>query len=474
MDRKAFAGLTPVDLSEKGVSNVRIRNAVYTTLLVSSLLIAPAVRPTTGVQAHGNARPLETKGAASIHLAPAGQRVSVPAIVAERLVLPAELATLTPAPAVAERIERFLSTLAPRSATLVDEVVVLRQPAPQATSTGTPATSGFLTAVSAVEKADKTLPYSSTNLIIRLYLFLPPALLDGSDLSEPFASTTVIPYAAAPVPTTYGDFLDWTLAHETWHLIDIQTRLDPIRSGTPDSSERLDTLLSDPARWTQAFPWAGLSEQLGMNDRGEIYAGSDELDRAYALVHGATRYEHKHGIFTVHYDDGIFAFERGFTRSGYLPEEIQHLSDLAPLLKSGRIPTLYALFNRDDERFAEFGAWWWFAKAKGAADRFARLYPTLEILYDEAWQAAAGRCRSSGSALAGAATDDGVYAASRVDASWRSAVSNPSANHPYTGATRSMAAALLPWRSSNRPKLTQARNSSDRAWRAWASSRARR
>ncbi|MCB0137455.1 MAG: hypothetical protein KDD75_20295 [Caldilineaceae bacterium] len=452
---------------------MRHRQILSTTLLLGSLLGTTILQPATGAHAADGERSIQSALITNVQLVPAGRQVNVPAIVAERLSLPAELATLTPAPAVAGRIERFLGAVTPCPATLVDEVIVLPQPVPRIADEAAPATSGFLTAVSAVEKTDKTLPYSRTNLVIRLYLFLPPALLDGSGLGELFPSTSLIPYAAAPVPATYGDFLDWTLAHETWHLIDIRARLGVLRSRGPDSSAQFDEVLSDLALWARTFPWTGASKKLGMVDGGESYAGSDELDRAYTLIRGATRYAHEHGVFTVQFDDGLYAFERAFTRTGYLPEELQHLSDLAPLLHSGRIPTLYALFNTDDERFAEFGAWWWFAKAKGAAGRFTQMYPELDALYADAWLAAAESCDLANGTRT-REPDAAAYEASKAAASWRSAVANPSTNQPYTGATRPMAAALLPWRSSSRPKLTQARNSSDRAWRAWASSRARR
>ena len=207
----------------------------------------------------------------------------------------------------------------------------------------------------------------------------------------------MIPYAAAPVPATYGEFLEWTLAHEAWHLIDIRTRLADIPGQAVDGSQPLDTLLNDSTRWAERFPWAGLSAHLGMRDGGDAYAGSDEMDRGYALTRGrrATNTSTARSRCV-----SAYAFERGFMRSGYLPVELEHLSDMAPLLQSGRIPTLYALFNSDDERFAEFGAWWWFSREQGAAGRYAQLHPRLDALYTEALHTAAGYSAALSAALA--------------------------------------------------------------------------
>src|SRR5215831_12090652 len=53
-------------------------------------------------------------------------------------------------------------------------------------------------------------------------------------------------------------------------------------------------------------------------------------------------------------------------------------------------------------------------------------------------------------------------------ASIRSAVSNPSVNHPYTGASRSWASWRLPWCCHNRARLVAVRSSSDLACWLWA------
>jgi len=365
---------------------------VYTTIVLMALLMAMLPRPASGAYAARYALHTRTASHRSVHVAPAGDVVRVPDIVAERLALPTHATVRAVAPATAHRIERFLHDAMPCRETMADELIILEQPALSLGQDDVLTRSGFLTGVSAVEKRDSALPYSHANLIVKLYLFLPSALLGGTGIDHPLSSQSVIPYAAAPVPTTYGEFLDWTLAHETWHLIDIHARLDKLRDQSQDSYELLDVALNDPSLWAKTFPWAGLSTQLGMADSGNSYASSDELDRTYALIRGATHYQHQHGAFTVRYDDGSYAFERGFTRTGYLPEEIQHLSDLAPLLKSGRFPTLYALFNTDNERFAEFGAWWWFAMKSGGASRFAQLFPSLDSLYMATWQKAARRC----------------------------------------------------------------------------------
>ena len=71
---------------------------------------------------------------------------------------------------------------------LADEVIVLEQPARVPANEAGPVRAGFLTGVSAVEKRDDALPYSRANLVVRLYLFLPPELLDGTGLEQALGS----------------------------------------------------------------------------------------------------------------------------------------------------------------------------------------------------------------------------------------------------------------------------------------------
>src|SRR5262249_6167721 len=60
-------------------------------------------------------------------------------------------------------------------------------------------------------------------------------------------------------------------------------------------------------------------------------------------------------------------------------------------------------------------------------------------------------------------------------ASLRSSVSNPSVNHPYTGASSSRASSTLHWSRQRRARLMAARSSQDFAccWRATASARSK-
>jgi hypothetical protein len=323
-----------------------------------------------------------------------GTSIRVPSVVAETLNVPLVQRAEPVHPTVAQRIQRVADELLPCWTQLVSDVAVLRQPQQAPVSVPGATRSGFMTGITSLQKKDEGQLYSATNLAIRLYFFLPGEVIDGSGMDRRLRSDSIIPYAVAPVPKTYGDFLDWTVAHELWHVIDIQARLSHLLEGVRSEDMDLDRVLQDPLLWAREFQGVHVSELLGWEDYGESYAQGDELALPWRVTRGATSYVYGQGRFRVKYADGEFSFERQLVRTEYPPQEVQRLGDLAPLLKSGKYPTLYALFNTDEERFADYGAWFMYARLAGASERFAHMDPQLAVYYAGWWQAASERCRA--------------------------------------------------------------------------------
>ncbi len=293
-------------------------------------------------------------------------------------------------------IEGSLATFLPCFEDYVDDVIILRHPESKIQIDSSSPRDRFLAGMVAVRKIDEALPAYRSNVAVKLYLFLPDNLLDGSGLNEQLTSSNIIPYADAPTPETLGDYLTWTVAHESWHLLDIQARLNRIYEHDKRSLDEIDQILADPARWEEEFSEVSVAEDLGWQDFDESYLMSDEMSRPYIVRAGRTSYNLNGGVVQVSYADDRYAFERPAIRKGFLPAPLQHLSDLEPMLKTGHYPTLYSLFNTEDERFAEFGAWYFYAKTIGEAAAFRNLHPRLSHYYEARWRAANRDCRSQG------------------------------------------------------------------------------
>lgn len=320
------------------------------------------------------------------------QQVHIPLIAAEAIgVPPVQRAEAVP-PAVVRRLQRLIDGILPGWPQAVSEVTVLRQPqfvpqqAPAQSMAG--AKTGVMTGITALQKQEASKLYSATNIAIRIYRFVPAELLDGPGLDTGLRCVNVIPYAAAPVPETYGDLMEWTVAHELWHVVDIQARVKHILGDRQGAEGKLDQVLQDPALWAGEFQEIHVADLLGWRDDGESYEQSDELSPPLRVTRGATSYTHVRGSFVVNYADGEYAFARQLVRAGHIPEEFEMLEDLEPLLKSGQYPTLYALFNTEDERFAEYGVWYLFARLHGARDKYAEMSEKLADYYEERWEAA--------------------------------------------------------------------------------------
>ncbi len=363
--------------------------------LLAVLLVEGSVPAVQGIKGRAEvsaaACPRQGTGSA-VPFAPAGSEVQIPLMAAEALGVPPVQSAEAVPPAVAQRIQRLVDVILPWWPQAVGEVAVLRQPrvvpqqAPAQPMAG--AKTGVMTGITALQKKETSKPYSATNIAVKIYLFLPLEVLDGLGLDTGLRCANIIPYAAAPVPKTYGDLLDWTVAHELWHVVDIQARLRHILGGTQGAADSLDNVLQDPARWAGEFQESHVADLLGWRDDGESYEQSDELSPHLCVTRGATTYAHVLGRFVVTYADGEYAFERQLVRAGHMPQEFEMLTDLQPLLKSGRYPTLYALFNTEDERFAEYGAWYLFAQLHGAEDEYARMSAGLAGYYAQRWAAA--------------------------------------------------------------------------------------
>jgi hypothetical protein len=257
------------------------------------------------------------------------------------------------------------------------------------------ARTGFMTGITSLQRRDESQPYSQTNVTIKLFFFLPNEVFDGSGLERHLQTSNIIPYAAAPVPNSYGEFLDWTVAHEIWHVIDLQARLNHLLNGTHGENGDLDRILQDPVLLARQFQGIHVSELLGWKDSAERYMQADELAPPLRVTRGATTYKNMQGRFVVTYADGRYTFERQLERAGYLPESMQRLDDLAPLLQSGKYPTLYSLFNGDEERFADYGAWFFYSRLVGEGERFTQMDPQLDAYYTSRWQVALAGCGRS-------------------------------------------------------------------------------
>jgi hypothetical protein len=358
-------------------------------ILLSIWLPATAVWQQPKVLSGSSRTPI----ALSIPYTARGTTVTIPEVVAERFNIPPRQQVAQLAPATRRRIDRFVESLLPCWGNEFDEVTILRQPDPPGVGEGA-ASQGFMTGVTALRARDESQPLGRNNYTIKLYLFLPDELLLGSTgMNAGIRSSNVIPYAGSPTPTTYGEYLDWTLAHETWHLIDIQARLERIFAAPQANEADLERVLHEPGLWDREYAGFSVSEVLGWANHGDAYAMGDELSAPVDVTQGRTTYRLERGAFSVHYADEAYSFERGFVRTGSLPDALYSLSDLAPLIKGGRYPTLYAIFSSEAERFAEFGAWFWFSQLVGAEERFRQLHPALYERYDERWGAALVRCR---------------------------------------------------------------------------------
>lgn len=364
-------------------------------VLLAVQCMGGSVSPIQGMEDMAEVRApacLKQEGGSAIPFTPAGSEVQIPLMAADALgILPVQRAEAVP-PAVVLRIQRLVDGLLPGWPQAVSEVAVLRQP--QLVPQGAPAQpmagakSGVMTGITALQKQETGKPYSTTNIAIKFYLFLPAEVLDGPGLDTRLRCVNVIPYAAAPVPETYGDLMEWTVAHELWHVVDIQARVKHILGDRQGAEGKLAQVLQDPALWAGEFQEIHVADVLGWRDDGESYEQSDELSPPLRVTRRTTLYTHVLGRFVVNYADGEYAFARQLVRAGHMPEEFEMLEDLEPLLKSGRYPTLYALFNTEDERFAEYGAWYLFARLHGARDKYAEMSEQLADYYEQRWDAA--------------------------------------------------------------------------------------
>ena len=373
----------------------RTRSYFIGFMLISLLLalaqptVSLAKPPRAALPVHATAL---RQPAATLPLVAPGTLVTIPTAVVERLAIPAVQPVQPLAAATHQRMAGVVQQLLPCWSTLVDEVMILRHPAAELQGDHPLVRNGMLTGVVAIRKTDEAQPFSATNLVVRLYLFLPDGLLSGAGLAYPLTCANVIPYAAAPVPQTLGDFLDWTLAHETWHLIESRARINQARQAAQADPATLDRLLADPAFWHNSSQEAHIADLLGWVDYGDQVALSDELASPLTVRRSQTTYRLQDGVVTVTYQDAQYAFERSFTRTGYLPADLMTFADLTSLLQSGRYPTLYALFNGEQERFAEYGAWFWFALLAGEPARFQERFPELAAYYTARWQTAIAQC----------------------------------------------------------------------------------
>lgn len=375
---------------------MRRTRSYFIGFMLISLLLALAQPTVTLAKPPRAALPVHATAlrqpAATLPLVAPGTLVTIPTAVVERLAIPAVQPVQPLAAATHQRMAGVVQQLLPCWSTLVDEVMILRHPAAELQGDHPLVRNGMLTGVVAIRKTDEAQPFSATNLVVRLYLFLPDGLLSGAGLAYPLTCANVIPYAAAPVPQTLGDFLDWTLAHETWHLIESRARINQARQAAQADPATLDRLLADPAFWHNSSQEAHIADLLGWVDYGDQVALSDELASPLTVRRSQTTYRLQDGVVTVTYQDAQYAFERSFTRTGYLPADLMTFADLTSLLQSGRYPTLYALFNGEQERFAEYGAWFWFALLAGEPARFQERFPELAAYYTARWQTAIAQC----------------------------------------------------------------------------------
>lgn len=327
----------------------------------------------------------------SVPFADSGTSVEIPEIASFRLGLGQIETVQQVSPPTQQRIEATMTAMLPCWQRYVDNVFVIRHPEPPNRSR-TGVRDHFMAATVTVDTYDPVTHRNHVTPVLNLYLYLPDDLLDGSGLDTVQTTTNIVPYATAPVPETLGDILDWTLYHEIWHLLDLHTRLEQLADDP--TARGLQDLMNDPAAWTIAFPELTVGRQRGWTDTGESYLMSDELEGDRTIRAGTTSYQLHLGSIMAEYNDGAYAFRRPFQRSGYLPPELINLSSLGPLLQSGTIPTLYALFNTTDERLAEYGAWFVFARQQDDERAFAALFPELHQAYDLRLQEAQRQCSS--------------------------------------------------------------------------------
>jgi len=134
-----------------------------------------------------------------------------------------------------------------------------------------------------------------------------------------------------------------------------------------------------------------VSSLLGFSDVGSSYYESDQNERAgIEIVRGNTKYTRlEGGGFKVNYDDSICVFDFGFARQGYVPQELINLDDITPLIQSGKYANIYALFNPDTERFADFSAWYLYNKRRGTEDQFKAIHPELVPYFDNFYKSVA-------------------------------------------------------------------------------------
>ncbi len=335
-------------------------------------------------------RPDVQEHIASVPFADSGTLVDIPEVAAFRLGL-GQIESVQPLSMQTQRrIVATMNSMLPCWERYVDNVFVIRHPE----STDQPRSGvrdHLMAATVTVDVQDPVTHLLHAAPALNLYLYLPDDLLDGSELDTVQTTTNIVPYAAAPVPLTLGEILDWTLYHEIWHLLDLHARLDQVAADP--SGRPLQDVMNDPEVWKIAFPELTVGRQRGWQDTGERYLLSDELEGDRMIRAGDTSYQLYLGSILADYDDGTYAFRRSLQRSGYLPLELVNLSDLKPLLRSGMIPTLYALFNTSAERLAEYGAWFVFAQQKGHEQTYEALFPELDRAYEGRLRAARRRCR---------------------------------------------------------------------------------
>lgn len=211
--------------------------------------VAPSTKPT---YASDEFRPVPSQLALVKHTS--GKQVSIPEIATMRLGV-SRVETVQPMASATElHIEGSLATFLPCFEDYVDDVIILRHPESKIQIDSSSPRDRFLAGMVAVRKIDEALPAYRSNVAVKLYLFLPDNLLDGSGLNEQLTSSNIIPYADAPTPETLGDYLTWTVAHESWHLLDIQARLNRIYEHDKRSLDEIDQILADPRDGKKSFP----------------------------------------------------------------------------------------------------------------------------------------------------------------------------------------------------------------------------
>ena len=282
-------------------------------------------------------------------------------------------------------MEEVIEKQYPYLGELVDEVAILTLPRSTPISDGTFITDTAMVGVTAPRKYDEEAPFSLDNLNRCLYLFLPEEVISGEGLEYNVTHYNLNPYARAPIPQTLGDIFQWVFSHEANHLLEFHKRIHQSICTSDDNCELLEQYLTDPSLFDSAFVGTRISEILSLSSIGTEFLESDELTKPLSFQRGtSTQYSLSRGAALVSYSDGNYSFETKYARAaGYMDKELINYEDLEPLVKSGKYPTVYTMFQPDAEKYAEFGAWYSYSKIKGTEDIFAQNYPDIYKYYDE-------------------------------------------------------------------------------------------